>query len=665
MSIILIGLLSLTFLTFLNALSTAEHHHHHHSHHLHVVHHHNHPMRFARAKEPLLRSLYDSAFKGRKEKKTVEETTDEPEKTHGSTAKETTDESKKKKSSTTTKCFSKSEGAPGCCPDGSVDTGETEDCEDPVSHGASYLGRHCKASIFTSSKKKDGWRAKCTTDTATIKRINKEKEEREQAEQTMLAASRKQLLAQEIATAENILEEPASLALCKFFHSQANLCEAAGCEFVSKTKPLFGSNDVRNVCNFGCCPTKQPRTGQSPTTAVCNALKTKSSLCAEAGCLYHASSKMFQSSGTCKVPGHDEPSATAEDVSSPDRGIFVGEDETLVSPDMDENRQLRLRSEYEKADQAFPDSQKVRNEGYGEIKDDLRTQIVSGLKRMHHWIKRHQHGCRTGFFAMMKGQVQPTSCMSCTKSSVGGLFTSSNLCSWCALDGHSSNIGFCVSDASVCVEMKTTQLKKEFGEHVRFSTAITEINQWQCPNQIQSQLRQCQRGCDLRCEGTLEKDWAQQQQQNTGNVCIDPSKCETACAKAMPRELEEILFEERLARTSYAKAVSMELCIRGCTDRKVGFQDIDSKISAWEFEEIDLSKSECNDMCELTVTGTIQRKQAVELNDATVAKEAGSGSLPAQVTSEDETGSLNDATVTKEAGSGPLPAQVASEDEKE
>jgi hypothetical protein len=292
---------------------------------------------------------------------------------------------------------------------------------------------------------------------------------------------------------------------------------------------------------------------------------------------------------------------------------------------MDDIRQQRLRKEIEQADNAQPASQAKRNEGYGEIKDDLRTQIVSGMSKMHHWIKRTQHGCKTGFFAMMKGQVQPTSCMSCTKSSVGGLFTSANLCSWCALDGHSSNIGFCVSDASVCEQVKTNQLKKEFGEHVRFSTAITEINQWQCPNEIQSQLRQCQRGCDLRCRGKLEQDWAQQQQQNTGNVCIDPSQCEAACAKAMPRELEEILFEERLARTSYAKAVSMELCIRGCTDRKVGFQDIDAKITGWEHAEVDKSEGECNDMCELTVTGTIERKQEVALNDATVAKESGSG----------------------------------------
>ena len=113
-------------------------------------------------------------------------------------------------------------------------------------------------------------------------------------------------------------------------------------------------------------------------------------------------------------------------------------------------------------------------------------------------------------------------------------------------------------------------------------------------------------------------------QQNTGNVCIEPSKCESACAESMPKQLEEILFEERIARTTYAKYVSMELCIRGCTDRKVGFQDIDAKITTWEFQEIDQSKQECNDMCELTVTGTVQKKQEMDLNDATIARQSSS-----------------------------------------
>ena len=254
------------------ALATDQHHHHHHrSHNLHANHANyadaNHPMRFAKVT--------------RGESDDTASTSDK-----------------------TSMCFSKSEGPPGCCPKGSVDTGETEDCDDPSSHGTSYLGRHCKASVLKSTSsyfkkklnmetKKEGWRTVCTADPAAIEKINKEKDEKQQVEQAMLAESQKQKRDEEIATAESILDAPASLALCKVFHSQANLCESVGCEFISRTKLLFGSDTVR--CNFGCCPTKQARTGQSPTTAVCNSLKTKPNFCAEAGCLYHASAKMFKS----------------------------------------------------------------------------------------------------------------------------------------------------------------------------------------------------------------------------------------------------------------------------------------------------------------------------------------------------------------------------------
>ena len=460
----------------------------------------------------------------------------------------------------------------------------------------------------------------CTQDPKEITKITKEKEEKQQVEEAMVVESQKQIRDQEIATAQQVLDSPASIELCKAFHSQPTLCSSVGCDFVSKAV-LFGSSDIRNKCNFGCCPNLNKRTGQSPTIAVCNALKTKSHLCSAAGCIYRASSSMF-SEGKCELPNSNSD-ATTGDVSSPDMD-FVGEDESIVSPDMDPTRQKRLKQEFVKAEKTNPESQKPRNEGMGEVKDSVRTTIVKGLKDVHNWIKKSQYGCRTGFFAKMKGHVQPRTCQSCISSSVGGLFTSQNSCSWCALDGHSSNIGFCVSDRSICQQIKTSELKNAFGENVRFSTSITEVNSWQCPNLVQSQLRQCKRGCDIRCQGKSEKEWSQQNQQNTGNVCIEPSKCESACAESMPKQLEEILFEERIARTTYAKYVSMELCIRGCTDRKVGFQDIDAKITTWEFQEIDQSKQECNDMCELTVTGTVQKKQEMDLNDATIARQSSS-----------------------------------------
>ena len=58
-------------------------------------------------------------------------------------------------------CWSKTDGPPGCCPLGSVDTGEVEDCEHPVAHGSSFLGRHCQASALSilHKSKKTGWRS--------------------------------------------------------------------------------------------------------------------------------------------------------------------------------------------------------------------------------------------------------------------------------------------------------------------------------------------------------------------------------------------------------------------------------------------------------------------------------------------------------------------------
>jgi hypothetical protein len=37
----------------------------------------------------------------------------------------------------------------------------------------------------------------------------------------------------------------------------------------------------------------------------------------------------------------------------------------------------------------------------------------------------------------------------------------------------------------------------------------------------------------------------------------------------MPEQLEQIMFEERIARTTMGKTTAQEMCIRGCTDRKV------------------------------------------------------------------------------------------------
>ena len=62
---------------------------------------------------------------------------------------------------------------------------------------------------------------------------------------------------------------------------------------------------------------------------------------------------------------------------------------------------------------------------------------------------------------------------------------------------------------------------------------------------------------------------ARKEDRPTSAECIDPSKCEDACSDAMPEQLEQIMFEERIARTTMGKTTAQEMCIRGCTDRKV------------------------------------------------------------------------------------------------
>ena len=102
-------------------------------------------------------------------------------------------------------------------------------------------------------------------------------------------------------------------------------------------------------------------------------------------------------------------------------------------------------------------------------------------------------------------------CGGCVGTTVGGLtgLFSKSLCGWCAVDGHSSNIGYCVGSVSMCKTLQTSVLKKNFGPggRVRFNDGITAMTQWRCPDEMEMLVRSCERGCDLRCDEQKKEEW--------------------------------------------------------------------------------------------------------------------------------------------------------------
>jgi hypothetical protein len=481
-------------------------------------------------------------------------------------------------------------------------------------------------SMMHMSKKKKGHRAVCSNDEGLIKKMKDEAESTAQKERDMAEAARQQQADDEVAAANAMLSSPASAELCRAFQNQAGLCAAAGCQFVGAPQMTFRSNDLAAKCNLGCCPTGTPREGTAPTPGVCAALRSNAALCAQAGCI-HRAAPTFQllTRSKCIVPGADtgvdsgRPDSDS-DLRSMGEDQLPGEDVEINTVNNNKERMLRLEGEVVAAEDKImaktPADPSSANPN-PVVTPSVREKIVKGLKSVSQWISREKHGCRTGLFAKWKGQQQPETCQACVQSSVGGLFTSSNLCSWCALDGHSSTIGFCAASPHVCHKVQTKAMQQHFGENVAFTAVISHYNAWQCPDVMEAQVRSCKRGCALRCEVEPgQKDWAQQQKRPTEAKCIAPEACEGRCKTALLDQLEMLMFEERVARTVPAMTTNLQLCIRGCTDRKVGFAALDTGLHEWEFDEIEKSSSTCLDQCDATIRGTISAEKQVALNDA-------------------------------------------------
>jgi hypothetical protein len=521
-----------------------------------------------------------------------------------------------------------------CCPKGFVESGRVEACAEGRRHGSSLMSRHCKVSLehtlYDSKKKRAGRRAVCSNDASVIQQQKDEAEATAKQESDMAAAARQQQADDEVAAANAMLSSPAPAELCRAFQSQSGLCAAAGCSFVGTQRMIFRSADLTANCNMGCCPTGETREGTAPTPGVCASLRSNAVLCAQAGCIHRAAPTFqLQSRSTCIVPGSDTGAdgssggakgSTDGDVRLMDENQLPGEDVDINSVNTDASRMARLKEDVVAAEQQTlgktPADPSQTNPN-PVVTTPVREKIIKGIKSIRQWVVREKHGCRTGLFAKLRGQAQPETCQACVQSSVGGLFTSSNLCSWCALDGHSSTIGFCAASAHVCHQVQTKHMAQHFGENVAFTTAISHYNAWQCPDVAEAQVRSCKRGCALRCEVEAgKKDWAQQQKRPSEAKCIAPEGCEAACKTALPDQLERLMFEERVARTVPAMMTNVELCIRGCTDRKVGFGTIETGLHEWEFEEVESSQATCLDQCELTIRGTIRAEKQVAMNDA-------------------------------------------------
>ena len=163
-------------------------------------------------------------------------------------------------------------------------------------------------------------------------------------------------------------------------------------------------------------------------------------------------------------------------------------------------------------------------------------------------------------------------------------------------------------------------------------------------------VRSCERGCDLRCDEQKVPEWAQKVKEPTKATCIDPAECEKACTDAAPKELEEIMFEERVARTGRGKMTVLETCIRGCTDRKVGYKDRTVSVSDHSFRDVDDSGGTCYNLCETTIRGTLQVKKAVADNDA---KRGGGDSTGNKLAEPAAPAAVSEAGKTDSAGASP------------
>ena len=393
-----------------------------------------------------------------------------------------------------------------CCPEGSVKI-SVETCDDGKLHSM-WPSNKCKPSTiraglsklnpFSDSKPKPGHRARCSSSPEAKEAAKAAAEAAEAAASKAKAAEVEAERKRMLADAQLQLQQPATMELCHKFDADPGLCAEVGCAFVLGHRAMFSVDKFR--CNRGCCPSGKPRTGGVPGPMVCGQLASSPGLCAAAGCIHTASSKvlgLFGEGASCDDQAtvaasggggggtggaSDGAGGSSSGSAAGDSGDFEGEDVDLMSPNESPKRQERLEANLAKAEKAAGGVKANVNEGKGNMLDGVRDGFKSAIKHASAWIKEHQHGCRTGIFASMRGQVQPKTCGGCVGTTVGGLagLFSDRLCGWCAVDGHSSNIGYCVGNVNLCRTMRSGNLNAEFGERVHFNGECDVTNRVRC-----------------------------------------------------------------------------------------------------------------------------------------------------------------------------------------